>query len=93
MNPSSAKPPAAGFAGERERARPTYAPTPTAKRQADRPAPAHEARRPEARPSFADTTAADPAPEPRFAQRAVADAATLSEEELEIPAFLRKKMG
>ncbi len=92
MNPGAAKP-AASFAGEREKLRPTYAPTPAAKRHADRPAPPQQVRRPEARPSFADTTAAGPTPEPRFAQRAVADAATLSEEELEIPAFLRKKMG
>lgn len=78
-----------------ERPRPSYAPTPMAKRHGERPVPVREARRPEVRPSFADTTAPDqvPAPEQRFAQRPVADAATLSEEELEIPAFLRKKMG
>jgi cell division protein FtsZ len=92
MNPSSSKPVAVQIP-ERDRTRPNYAPTPMAKRHADRPTPARETRRPEARPSFADTTAAEPAPEPRFTQRAVADAATLSEEELEIPAFLRKKMS
>lgn len=78
---------------ERDRPRPSYAPTPAAKRHADRPAPVREVRRPEVRPSFADTTAAEPAPEQRYTQRVAADAATLSEEELEIPAFLRKKMG
>ncbi len=92
MNPASSKS-AMAPAPERERTRPSYAPTPMAKRHADRPSPAREARRPEVRPSFADTTAPDPSPEPRFTQRAVADAATLSEEELEIPAFLRKKMS
>lgn len=91
---AKAAPAAASYAEEREKLRPRYTPTPAARRHADRPAPAQPTRRAEARPSFADTTAEPAAaPEPRFAPRPVADAATLSEEELEIPAFLRKKLG
>lgn len=94
MGAAPAKPAASGFGGEVSKMRNGYAPTAAAKRHAERPAErSRPAPRPVERQSYSESTASEPVAEPRFTQRPVADAATLSEEELEIPAFLRKKMG